>query len=252
MVQSNSIAGTTVTYLPNRDRDFTQFAQLAAGAEPDADGEGVSIAGQRAEATKMSIDGADFNDPLRGGQRGAKSGELFFPHTAVREMQILQAGATAEVGGTNAGFINVVTKSGSNKARGELFYIGRPPWLTSSDAFGHSLSNMQNEFGGSLGGPIKKDKAFYYLGAEQDFLHVPYWTEFAPQAAGTSLPEALAAQQHEIVEKSSPTALFWRTDVTPEQGEHGEHSGQLQPRTLDRRKRWRDAHAGDAVEPGID
>jgi hypothetical protein len=211
-VVSNQIAGLTVTYLPNRDRDFSQMAQLAAGAEADPDGSGLIVAGQRPDATKVSVDGADFNDPLRGGQRGAEDGTLFFPQVVVREFQIVHSGATAEVGGTNAGFVNVATKSGSNKIRGEAFYIGRPPAMTSSDAFGHALDNVQNEFGGAVGGPIKKDKAFFYFGFEQDFLHMPYWTEFAQQAPGVVVPASLSSQQRQIVGKSSPTALFGRGD----------------------------------------
>jgi hypothetical protein len=211
-VVANQVAGLTVTYLPNRDRDFAQLAQLAAGVEADPDSNGLVIAGQRPESTKLSMDGADFNDPLRGGERGGGDGTLFFPQVAVREFQIVHAGATAEVGGTNAGFVNVVTKSGANKIRGEAFYIFRPPALTSSDAFGHRLDNMQNEFGGSIGGAIKKDRAFFYFAGEQDFLKVPFWTEFAPQAAGVVVPPALAALQGQIVGHSNPTAVFGRSD----------------------------------------
>jgi len=151
---SNTIAGLTVTYLPNRNRDFSQFGQLAAGVAPDTNSNGLTVAGQRSTAVKEAVDGGDFNDPLQGGQRGAQDGTFFFPQTVVREFQIVHAGASSEVGGTNAGFVNVVTKSGSNKFHGEGFYIGRPSWLTSEDAFGHSLDNVQNEFGGSFGGPI--------------------------------------------------------------------------------------------------
>ncbi len=128
---------------------------------------------------------------MNGGERGAQDGSLFFPQTVVREFQVVHAGATAEVGSTNAGFVNVVTKEGSNKYHGEAFYIGRPAW-TADDAFGHSLDNAQNEFGGSLGGPIKKNRAFFYVGAEQDYVNIPYWTEFAPQAPGTIVPAALS------------------------------------------------------------
>ena len=83
------------------------------------------------------------------GSAAPSDGSFFFPQTVVREFQIVHAGATAEVGGTNAGFVNIATKEGSNKYRGEAFYIGRPSALTSSDTFGHSLDNAQNEFGGS-------------------------------------------------------------------------------------------------------
>jgi Carboxypeptidase regulatory-like domain/TonB dependent receptor-like, beta-barrel len=209
----NFIAGLTDTYLPNRDRDFSQFEQLAAGAAPNANGTQLSIAGQRAVDTKMAVDGADFDDPLEGRQRGASDGALFFPQTVVREFNIVHAGVGADVGGTNAGFVNVVTKEGSDKLHGEAMYTGRPPWLTSNDAFGRSLANEQNVFGGSLGGPIQRGKAFFYVGAEQDFLDVPYWTEFQAQAPGVVVPPSLANEQRQIVEANHPTALFGRFDV---------------------------------------
>jgi len=211
-VVSNSMAGLTVTYLPNRDRDFSQFAQLAAGVEQAPNYSGLIIAGQRPDGSTAAIDGADFHDPLQGGQRGTRDASFFFPQTVVREFQIVRAGATAEVGDTNAGFINVVTKEGSNKLHGEAFYIGRPSALSSEDTFGHSVDNGQNEFGGSIGGPIVKNKIFYYVGAEQDYLNIPYWTQFAPQAPGTVVPPSLTALQQQVIGHSDPTAVFARTD----------------------------------------
>ncbi len=208
---SNTVAGLTVTYLPNRDRDFTQFAQLAAGVDPSPNYFGLIFDGQRPIDFSAAVDGFDFTDPLNGGQRGAQDGSLFFPQTVVREFQIVHAGATSEVGGTNAGFVNILTKEGSNKYHGEAFYIGRPSW-TADDAFGHSLDNSQNEFGGSIGGPIKKNKAFFYVGAEQDYLNIPYWTQFEPQPPGTVIPAALAGLQRQIVGNSDPTSVFTRAD----------------------------------------
>jgi len=208
---SNTVAGLTVTYLPNRDRDFTQFGQLAAGVQPAPNSTGLIVDGQRPDAFSAAVDGADFDDPLNGGERGAKDGSLFFPQTVVREFQVIHAGATSQVGGTNAGFVNIVTKEGSNKYHGEAFYIGRPAW-TADDPFGHSLDNAQNEFGGSIGGPIKKDRAFFYVGAEQDFVNIPYWTQFEPQAPGTIVPPSLTGLQRQIVGTSDPTSVFARTD----------------------------------------
>ncbi|MGB8769798.1 MAG: carboxypeptidase regulatory-like domain-containing protein, partial [Candidatus Korobacteraceae bacterium] len=209
---SNTLAGLTVTYLPNRDRDFSQFGQLAAGVEPSPNYSGLIVDGQRPSAFSAAVDGADFTDPLQGGERGSRDGSLFFPQTVVREFQVVHAGATAEVGGTNAGFVNIATKEGSNKYHGEAFYIGRPSALTSSDAFGHPLDNTQNEFGGSIGGPIKKSKSFFYVGAEQDYLNIPYWTEFEPQPPGTVIPPSLSGLQRQVVGKSDPTSVFARAD----------------------------------------
>ena len=210
---SNTLAGLTVTYLPNRDRDFSQFGQLAAGVQPTLVNSGLVVDGQRPNSLAVAVDGADFSDPLQGGQRGAGDGAFFFPQTIVREFQIVHAGVSAEVGGTNAGFINIATKEGSNKYRGEAFYIGRPSTFTSPDTFGHSLDNTQNEFGGSIGGPIRKNRAFFYVGMEQDYLDVPYWTQFEAQAPGVTVPSSLTALQRQIVGNSNPTAVFARTDV---------------------------------------
>ncbi len=209
---SNTLAGLTVTYLPNRDRDFSQFGQLAAGVQASSTSAGLVVDGQRPNSLAAAVDGADFTDPLQGGLRGAQDGSFFFPQTVVREFQVVHAGATAEVGGTNAGFVNIATKAGSSKNRGEAFYIGRPSPLTSADTFGHSLDNTQNEFGGSIGGPIKRDRSFFYVGMEQDYLDIPYWTQFEAQATGVIVPPSLLALQQQTVGRSDPTAAFARTD----------------------------------------
>lgn len=207
---ANAVAGLTVTYLPNRDRDFTQFGALAAGAL--ATSAGLEVDGQRASATKVEVDGADFDDPLEGGRRGGADGGFFFPQTVVQEFQLVHSGANAAVGDTNGGFMNVATKAGSDRIHGEQFYIFRPAALTGNDAFGHSLSDSQNEIGGSLGGPIKKGRAYYYVGGEQDFVHVPYYTVFQPQAVATPLPPSLAALEGQTVGHDNPTALSLRLD----------------------------------------
>ncbi|MGH9394597.1 MAG: carboxypeptidase regulatory-like domain-containing protein, partial [Terriglobales bacterium] len=208
---ANVVAGLTVTYLPNRDRDFTEFGALAAGAETGT--RGLEVDGQRASATQVEVDGADFNDPLEGGPRGGRDGAFFFPQTVVQEFSLVHAGAGAEVGGTNGGFLNVATKEGSDRLHGEQFYIIRPAAWTGRDGFGHSLSDTQNEFGASLGGAVIKDKLFFYVGGEQDFVHLPYWTAFQPQAAAApAAPAALAAQQTQTVGRNDPTALSLRLD----------------------------------------
>jgi hypothetical protein len=204
--------GMEITYLPNRDRDFSQFGQLAPGVKEDSYSNGVIVAGQRSSAVITQVDGVNFNDPLLGGRRGASDGTFFLPQTVVREFQIVRAGVSAETGGTNAGFINVVTKEGSSKYHGEAFYTGRPSALTSADAFGNSLDNVQNTFGGSIGGPIHYTHAFFYTGIEQDFLHAPYWSQFQAQASGIAVPGSLSGQQGQIVEKNTPTAFLGRID----------------------------------------
>ncbi len=206
------LPGLTITYLPNRDRNFAQFTSLTAGAQQDADESGVILNGQRSEYLLTEVDGVSFTSPLFGGQRGAEDRSDFLPLTAVREFQIVRSGADAATGRSTAGLINVVTKSGANRPRGEAFYTGRPAAFTSADAFRRSLGSVQNAFGASCGGPLRRDKVFYFSSVEKDFLQTPFRSAFDPQAPGTVIPSTLAAQQGEIFEHHAPLAGFGRLD----------------------------------------
>src|SRR5262249_9054588 len=122
--------------LPIRGRNFTEFAQLAPAVVQESDRSGLIMAGPPAINSNISVDGADFNDALQGNQRGGNEAVFIFPQTAVREFQVVRSGANVEIGRTAAGFVNVVTKSGTNDFRGEVFYFNRNRALTSPDAFG--------------------------------------------------------------------------------------------------------------------
>ncbi|HCA59474.1 MAG TPA: hypothetical protein DEP46_16010, partial [Blastocatellia bacterium] len=169
------------------------------------------IAGQRSINSNIAVDGADYNDPLQGNQRGGNESVFFFPQSAVREFQVVRSGASAEVGRTNAGFVNVVTKSGTNEIRGEAFYFNRNKYLTSDNAFGRRLDNAQNQFGGSVGGPIVRDRAFFFFSIEQNLLRVPFVVDFN-DVPGVPIPAELAELEGEKRGTNNPTALFGRTD----------------------------------------
>lgn len=204
--------GLTVTYLPNRDRNFTQFTDQTPAADQDANGD-VTIAGQRANAVATEVDGVSFNDALLGGPRGAEDGGVYLPIGVVREFQLAPSGVASTVGHTNAGLINIATKGGANRARGDAFYTVRPTPFTSSDAFGQPLDALLNSFGFSESGPVRKNILVYSAGFEQDFVHDPYDSTFAPQSPSSPpIPAALQSQQGEIVEKQSPTSAFGRLD----------------------------------------
>jgi hypothetical protein len=208
---STFVAGLTETYLPNRDRDVTQFTQFAADTHEDD--EGTTVDGQRTNALLTQVDDVAFNSPLFGSARSAEGHSFFLPQTVVREFQLVTAGASVEVGGTSAGFVNLATKEGSNRLHGEAFYTARPATLTSADAFGNKPSNTMNNFGLSEGGAIVKSKLFFFAGLEQDILHAPRFTEFAPQASISAVPPNLLALQGQIDERDTPLALFGRLDT---------------------------------------
>jgi hypothetical protein len=210
---STVVGSRSVEMLPIRGRDFTEFVQLAPAIAQESDRNGLVIGGQRSINSNIAIDGTDFNDALQGNQRGGNEGVFFFPQAAVREFQVVRSGATAEVGRTNSGFVNVVTKSGSNEVHGEAFYYDREKALTSPDAFGRHLNNQQSQMGGSIGGPIVHDRMFVFGAAEQSLLEVPYFVQFDAQAPGVVVPANLLAQQGEQRSTNNPTAAFARTDA---------------------------------------
>lgn len=211
---SASISSRSIDTLPVRGRNFVEFVQLTAGVMQEADRSGIVVAGQRSINSNVAIDGADFNDALQGNQRGGNQATFFFPQSAVREFQVVRSGASAEIGRTNAGFVNAVTKSGTNEVHGDAFYFNRNRALTSPDAFGRKLDNRQNQFGGSVGGALKKDKAFIFVAAEQNLLRVPFVVKFQQQAANVVVPPDLRALEGEQRGTNSPTALFVRQDTT--------------------------------------
>lgn len=205
-----SITARSVADLPVRGRNFAEFVQLTPGVVQESDRKGLVIGGQRSINSNISIDGADFNDSLQGNQRGGNDAIFFFPQTAIKEFQVVRSGATAEVGRTGAGFVNAVTKSGTNQFRGELFFFNRNDRLTSRDAFGNDGANNQNLFGGSIGGPIVKNRAFFFIGVEQNFLRIPYFVDFQPSSI--PLPADIAALEGEQISTNNPTAVFARLD----------------------------------------
>ena len=210
---STVVGAMAVANLPIRGRDFTEFAQLTPAVTQETDRNGLVIAGQRSINSNIAIDGTDFNDALQGNQRGGNEGVFFFPQAAIREFQVIRSGANAEVGRTNSGFVNVVTKSGTNDIHGETFYYDREKALTSPDAFDRSLNNQQNQMGGSIGGPLVRDRAFFFGAAEQSLLKIPYVVHFDAQLPGVAVPASLLAQEGEQRATNNPTAIFGRTDA---------------------------------------
>lgn len=207
----STINEKAISDLPIRGRNYTEFVQLSPAVVQEGDRSGLVISGQRSINSNVAVDGADFNDSLQGNQRGGSEAVFTFPQTAIREFQVVRSGATAEVGRTNAGFVNAVTKSGTNETRGEVFYFNRNDKLSSPDAFGFDGNNQQNQFGGSIGGAIKRDRAFYFFGIEQNYLKIPYFVDFT-EAASVTLPSQLAALEGEQISTNDPTSLFGRLD----------------------------------------
>ncbi|MCD9184817.1 MAG: carboxypeptidase regulatory-like domain-containing protein [Pyrinomonadaceae bacterium] len=172
---STQINERSVENLPINRRDFSRFALLTPGVSivQGPDGDEITINGQKGIQNNVSIDGADANNPFFGEQRGGQRPAFTISLESVKEFQVVPVGASAEFGRSSGGFINAVTKSGTNEFSGSAFVFFRNQSLSSQnpDAVdaGLPVEDFRNyQFGGNLGGPIKRDKAFFFVAYERN------------------------------------------------------------------------------------
>lgn len=169
---STYIDQKSVRDLPNNGRNFLNLVTLTPGVSivQGPDGDEISVNGQKGVSNNVSIDGADNNNPFFGEQRGGQRPPFTVSLDAVKEVQVVADGAPAEFGRSSGGFINVVTKSGTNALHGSLHEYQKWTGLTSRLSDGTRLSAFsQEQFGGTVGGAIKKDKLFYFVAYDQQF-----------------------------------------------------------------------------------
>src|SRR5581483_3020181 len=148
--------------LPLVERDTFQLGLLQAGVFPpdDDDGSGnpFSMSGQRSESVSFLIDGTDNNDFLG-------NNAVVDPNPdAVAEFKILTNNYGAEFGRTSGGIVNQVIKSGTNRYHGDVFEFFRNEALNARNYFLPAVTPFKrNTFGGTLGGPIIRDKTFFFI-----------------------------------------------------------------------------------------
>jgi hypothetical protein len=162
----------SVEDLPNNGRNFLSLVPLTPGVSivQGPDGDEISINGQKGINNNVSIDGADDNNPFFGEQRGGQRPAFTVSLDAIKEFQVVSDSAPAEFGRSSGGFINVVTKSGTNATHGTLHEYQKWTGLTSRLSDGTRLSAFsQEQFGGTLGGAIRKDKLFYFVAYDQQY-----------------------------------------------------------------------------------
>jgi hypothetical protein len=171
-----------VRELPLNGRDFSQLTLLQPGvtASPSTQqqvdrgmGTQVSIAGARPNQISYQIDGTDANTQGNGSP-GSAAGGLLGVET-VREFQVLVNNYSAEYGRSTGGIVTAVTRSGTNNLKGTLFEFNRDSRFDSRTYFDDPDQDIprlkRNQFGGYLGGPIVRDRTFFfgsYEGLRQD------------------------------------------------------------------------------------
>src|SRR5687767_12903903 len=169
---STNIDERVVTQTPILGRKFEDLLTLTPNVSivQGPDGDEINFAGQRGIFNNVSLDGGDYNNGFFGEQAGGQRAAIDIPLDAVKEFQVIATGATAEFGRTAGGVVNVVTKSGANEFHGSLFHFQRLEALTANTSDGKPLTDFHREqFGANVGGPLKKDKAFFFVAYEQIF-----------------------------------------------------------------------------------
>ena len=168
---ADKIDEASIKGLPNNGRNFLDFTKLTPGVSivQGPDGDELTINGQKGIVNNISVDGADFNNPFFGEQRGGQRPAFTFNLDAVKEIVVVAEGANAEFGRSQGGFVNVVTKSGTNDVHGTAHAYFKDDSLSSApkradgSSDGTKYDFTQQQFGFTLGGPLKKDKVFYFL-----------------------------------------------------------------------------------------
>ena len=169
---SGVITGEMVRELPLNGRNFLQLATLMPGVSaPDflnvkdkglLGGSDLSVSGSDVTANLWTVDGANNNDV------GSNRTLLVYPSLeAIEEFKILRNSYGPEFGGAGGAQINIVTRGGTNQFRGSLFYSGRDQRLNAKNYFLEKADQPKEElsrrdFGGSIGGPIIKDKLHFF------------------------------------------------------------------------------------------
>ncbi|HSU87499.1 MAG TPA: carboxypeptidase regulatory-like domain-containing protein, partial [Terriglobia bacterium] len=175
---SGLVAENTIRELPLNGRDWLQLGALQSGVliglskNPDL-GENVthgggmfmSISGGRPTSNVFMVDGLVINDHANKSPGSALGVNLGVD--AIREFSVLTSTYSAEYGRSSGGVINAITKAGSNAVHGTAFYFGRNSALDARNFFDQQIPPFRrHQFGGALGGPIKKDKLFYFTNYE--------------------------------------------------------------------------------------
>ena len=163
---SQRLADEVIEGLPTNGRNFFDLTLLTPGASlsQGPDGDELNISGQRGIFNNFIVDGADFNNSFFGEQRGGQRPAFTFNQDAIQEMVVINQGATAEFGRSAGGFVNVITKSGTNELEGTMHTFRQWDGISSEHPSGEAAKPEfeRMQYGFTLGGPIQRERVFFF------------------------------------------------------------------------------------------
>jgi Carboxypeptidase regulatory-like domain/TonB dependent receptor len=183
MANATNIDQTQISELPINGRRASDFARLTPGVNPEGNFGLNSFRGLSSLLNNHTLDGTDNNNTFFSEERGRTRIQYSVSQAAVREFQVNNTNFSAEYGRAAGGVINTVTKSGTNNLRGELFFFDRdnrfgaanPSALlpTPTGLVNVKPKDIRYQFGGAVGGPIIKNKLFFFVNYDQQKRNFP-------------------------------------------------------------------------------
>ncbi|HWC95228.1 MAG TPA: TonB-dependent receptor [Candidatus Sulfopaludibacter sp.] len=185
---AGTISQSEVRNLPLNGRNFLDLALLVPGVSPTntgstqlfaetsaAPGQGISVGSQRNFSNSFIVDGLSANDDAAG------LAGVFYGADVVQEFQVVTSGGQAELGRALGGYVNMITRSGTNSVHGDVYGYFHNQRLNAANPLSHTkLPSTETQYGASLGGPVTRDRTFYFANFEQRLLNQSGLITIAP------------------------------------------------------------------------
>lgn len=172
---STTIDQNYIQEMPLNGRNYRDLVLLTPGVTTDGQFGQPAFHGIQGVFNSVNVDGADNNNAFFGEPRSRGDRAPFqFSQDAVKEFQVIDNNYSAEFGRAAGGVLNVVTKSGTNDIHGNVFYFIRHDEFNARNfREAEKPSDVRHQFGGSVGGPIAKDRFFYFFNVDQQVRRQP-------------------------------------------------------------------------------
>lgn len=233
-----NINQTSINELPINGRRWSEFALLTPSAVPDGTFGLISFRGISGLLNNNTIDGGDNNQAFFSEERGRTRINYVISQSAIREFQVNTSNYSAEYGRSAGGVVNAVTKSGTNEFHGDLFYYNRNsgngarnplsflpvlgPGGTSS-LVEVKPTDVRQQWGGAVGGPIVKDKLFFFFSYDQQARNFPGIATFTNQNfLNTVNRTALTSPTRNVTNAQIDSALAFLVSVSGENPRKGD------------------------------
>jgi hypothetical protein len=192
---SNSVGRNLMPQLPTLGRRFHEFALLTPTVQTEPERSQLSFSGQRGVNANILLDGADYTNPFYGGIRGGERSNYIMtvPQSAIQEFQTLPSGFPAEYGRSTGGVLNAITRNGGNAFHGDVLAQLRHKEAGLQTPFQRQILENLSQWGGSAGGPIRRNRQFWYSAYEQQRSRTPRQILFGALVLNTPTPNTVEA-----------------------------------------------------------